>query len=116
MITKEQFIRFLKNYQTFQTAFNRIDEALMGKKYSSNFYESDLYESVGMMLDIFLETHFTNKGCDLIAAYLFEDVTEYYYQKPQTLFEESKEVMYCFETLDELYDVMLNFREDFFIE
>ena len=70
MISKELFVKFLTKYQTFNEAFERIEEALMGKKYSSNLYESDWYDSVGAMLDLFLESHFTDDGQDLINTYL----------------------------------------------
>ena len=78
MLSKKLFVEFLTQYQIFNSAFERIEEALMRKKYSSNLFESDWYESVGNMLDLFLESHFTEEGRDLINAYLFEDCKEFW--------------------------------------
>ena len=115
MLNKESFIKFISHYKTFNKAFERIEEALCGRKYVSNLYESDWYESVGYMLDIFLESHFTEYGCDLISSYLFEDCTEFWINKDKTLFEDKKEEHYTFNTLEELYDVMLKFKNDYFL-
>ena len=115
MISKELFVKFLTKYQTFNKAFERIEEALMGKKYSSNLYESDWYDSVGAMLDLFLESHFTEDGCDLINAYLFEDCREFWINKDKDLFTDKREEHYEFNSLEELYDVMLKFKNDYFL-
>lgn len=115
MITKELFVKFLSQYQIFNAAFERIEEALMGRKYNSNLYESDWYDSVGTMLDLFLESHFTDNGQDLIDAYLFEDCREFWINKDKTLFEDKKEEHYEFNSLEELYDVMLKFKNDYFL-
>jgi hypothetical protein len=115
MISKELFIKFLSQYQRFNIAFERIEEALMGKKYSSNLYESDWYDAVGYMLDIFLQSHFTEDGCDLIDAYLFENCREFWINIDKDLFTDKGKEHYTFNTLDELYDVMLKFKNDYFL-
>lgn len=115
MITKKLFIRFIEQYQIFDRAFVRIEEALMGRKYSSNLFESDWHESVTGMLDLFLESNFTEEGQDLVNAYLFEDCKEFWINKDKTLFEDSKEEHYTFETLGELYDVMSKFKNEYFL-
>jgi len=115
MITKELFVKYLNQYQRFNTAFERIEEALMGKPYSSNLYESDWVDSVGYMLDIFLQSHFTEEGQDLIDAYLFENCREFWVNKDKTLFEDKKKEHYEFNSLEELYDVMLKFKNDYFL-
>ena len=115
MISKELFVKFLTKYQTFNEAFERIEEALMGKKYSSNLYESDWYDSVGAMLDLFLESHFTDDGQDLINTYLFEDCREFWINKDKDLFTDKREEHYEFNSLEELYDVMLKFKNDYFL-
>lgn len=115
MISKETFVKFLEQYQRFNYAFERIEEALMGNRYSSNLYESDWYDSVGYMLDIFLESHFTEYGCDLINAYLFEDCREFWVNKDKTLFEDKMKEHYKYDSLEELYDVMLKFKNDYFL-
>ncbi len=115
MLSKELFVKFLKHYQRFNNAFERIEEAFMGRKYGSNLYESDWYDSVGFMLDLFLESHFTEGGCDLICAYLFEDCNEFWVSKDKNLFEDEKEEHYEYNSLEELYDTMLKFKKDYFL-
>lgn len=113
MITKKLFIKYLEQYQRFDTAFKRIEEALMGRKYSSNLYESDWCDSVGAMLDLFLESHFTEDGCDLINAYLFENCREFWINKDKDA--DKREEHYEFNSLEELYDIMLKFKNDYFL-
>ena len=115
MISKKLFVKFLEQYQRFDKAFERIEEALMGKKHSSNLYESDWVDSVGFMLDIFLQSHFTEYGCDLINAYLFENCREFWVTEDKNLFEDEKENHYVYNTLEELYDIMLKFKNDYFL-
>lgn len=115
MITKKEFVKYLEQFQRFNTAFERIEEALMGRKYSSNLYESDWCDSVGAMLDLFLKSHFTKDGCDLINAYLFEGCREFWINKDKDLFTDKREEHYEFNSLEELYDVMLKFKNDYFL-
>jgi hypothetical protein len=77
----------------------------MGKKYTSNLYESDWVYSVGCMLDIFIQSHFTDSGCDLITWWLFESVPKIIYQD---------DLKISVETLDELWEYMINNKEDYF--
>lgn len=108
MITKELFVKFLSQYQRFNVAFERIEEALVGRKYSSNLYESDWYDSVGAMLDLFLESHFTEEGVDWISYYLFEDVDDKaaYITRDKDIFNEEKEIRYPLDTIDELWNFL----------
>ena len=115
MITKELFVEFLEQFQRFNSAFERIEKALMGNQYSSNLYESDWYDSVGYMLDIFLESHFTEFGCDLINAYLFDDCREFWADVDKNLFEDKRQEHYVFDSLSELYDTMLKLKNDYFL-
>ena len=115
MITKELFVKFINKYQIYRKAFDRIDEALFGRRHYSNLYESDWNDAVGFMLDIFLESHFTEEGCDLINAYLFEDCKEFWVDESETLFEDKKETHYTYNTIGELYDVMLKFKNEYFL-
>lgn len=119
MITKKLFIKFISDYQKFEKAFERIEEALIGKKYSSNLYESDWYESVGGMLDTFLETHFTEEGISLIIWWLFEDVKKILRIKSDQLdfFDEFKDEdkKISVETIDELWNYMEKNKKYYFL-
>jgi len=116
MISKELFVKYLKQYQRFDAAFERIEEALMGKRYSSNLFESDWYDSVGSMLDLFLESHFTEDGVDWIYYYLFEDVDDKaaYITKDKDMFNEEKEIRYPLDTIDELWDFLQSDKKLYF--
>lgn len=116
MISKELFVKYLEQYQRFNTAFERIEEALMGKKYSSNLYESDWYDSVGAMLDLFLESHFTEYGIDWICYFLFEDIDDKaaYVKQEEDMFNEEKEIRYPLGTIDELWDFLLTDKKSYF--
>ena len=116
MISKELFVKYLEQYQRFNIAFERIEEALMGKKYSSNLYESDWFESVGCMLDLFLESHFTEKGADWISYYLWEDVDDKaaYIIQDKDIFNEEREIRFPLNTLDELWDFLLTDKNLYF--
>jgi hypothetical protein len=117
MITKKEFTDFIKSYQTFYKAFERIEEALMGRKYiCSNLYESDWYESVGKMLDIFIDSHFTEEGADWVNYYLWEDVDDKaaYIKQDKDIFNEEKEIRFPLDTLDELWDFLLTNKKLYF--
>lgn len=116
MLSKESFKKFINNYQEFEEAFDRIEEALLGRKYASNLYESDWYEAVGGMLDSFLESHFTEDGADLVSWWLFEDVDKVIYEKPQQLdffdeFKEGEDKVVPVKTIDELWNYMEKNKE-----
>ena len=100
MINKEEFTEYILNYQAFEQAISRMEEAFSGKKYGCNLFDCDWVDSVGKMLDIFMESHFTETGSDWVFYYLFEDEKEEHYE---------------FNSLEELYDVMLKFKNDYFL-
>lgn len=118
MITKELFIRFIDEYNTFESSFERIEIAIYGKKYSSDLFESDLYRSVEIIVDTFLHSHFTKSGVDLIYWWLFEDVEKIIYEKAEKTeffdeFKEDKET--SVETIGELWDYMEKHKNDYLL-
>lgn len=114
MISKELFVKYLEQFQRFNTAFERIEEALMGRKYSSNLYESDWCDSVGAMLDLFLKSHFTKDGRDLIYWWLFEDVDHIIWQTVDPdLFHGKSEIEYNVNNIEDLYDYLVKFKKDY---
>ena len=116
MISKELFVKYLKQFQRFNAAVERIEGALTGRRYSSNLYDSDWYDSVGAMLDLFLESHFTECGADWICYYLFEDVDDKaaYVTRDKDIFNEEKEIRYPLDTIDELWDFLLTDKNLYF--
>ena len=114
MISKEYFVKFLSNYQKFDNALERIEKSIIGKRcYSID--ESDWAEAVGQMLDLFIYSHFTSAGVDLICAYLWEKCREFWIDIDGDLFSNKRREHYTFETLEDLYDVMLKFKEGYFL-
>ena len=55
MISKEDFFKYLTEFQTFEQAIDRIEIAISGSKYGCNLWESDWYGNVSEMLDIFID-------------------------------------------------------------
>ena len=53
MITKKEFKEFLSKYNKFNEAISRMEEAISGKPYGINLYETDWFGAVEDMLFIF---------------------------------------------------------------
>lgn len=113
MISKEAFIKYLEQYQKFGEAVERLEEALIGKKYSSNIYESDWNQAVDIMFDEFLKTHFNEAGQDLIYWYLFEDVDKIIYY-PKDIFGEDMQIE--LNSLEDLWKYLISNKEEYFNE
>ena len=84
MITEELFVDYITRYKDYDKAINRLGEALCGNKYCDGVYESDWNNDVGIMLDIFLTSHFDEKTCDLIYWWMFEDVDKIIYKEDKS--------------------------------
>lgn len=109
MITKKELFSFITTYQSFEKAIERMEEAISGSKYGCNLFESDWYNSVGKMFDVFLESHFTEVGRDLIYYYLFENCEHIIYEKnDNNLFDKEKEKIYKLNSIDDLWNYMTN--------
>ena len=116
MITKEQFIEFITEYKNFDEAVNRIDKAISGRNWGLNLFECDWYDSVGIMLNIFLDSHFTEDGYDLISWWLFEDVDKVITQKANPdLFNEESEIEYNVEDINALWDYIQKYKNDYLL-
>lgn len=116
MITKEQFIKFITEYKNFEEAIDRIDQAVSGRSWRLNLFECDWYNSVGIMLDTFLDSHFTNNGCDLVTWWLFEDVDKLITQKVDPdLFNGESEIEYDVEDIEALWDYIQKYKNDYLL-
>ena len=115
MITQEEFNSFINSYQTFERAVERVEKAIAGKGHYCYIYETDWFEAVGKMLDIFLESHFTEDGQDLITWWLFEDVEHIIWQTVDPdLFHGKSEIEYNVEEIWDLWDYMVRYKKDYF--
>jgi len=111
MITKELFIDYISQFLTYQEAFDRLEKSLFGERAYrySNLYESDWNMAVGGMLDIFLQSHFTEEAQDWINWWLFEDVKDkkVLVTRHGDLFNKEHKVEYHLNTLEDLWDFLL---------
>ena len=110
MITKKQFIDFITSFKEFEEGINRFDCAITGRSYPTILFETDWYEAVGKLLDIFLDTHFTEEGCEVLTWWLFEDVDHIIYDKPN-LFSEGKNIEYDINDIEDLWNYLLTFKD-----
>jgi len=108
MITKDDFSKFLTEYEFFKKAIDRFGKALGGNEFYY-IYECDWYDSVGIMLEIFIDSHFTEKGADWIYYYLFEDIEDHkvIVTKEADLFGDKEKVEYHLNNIDELWNFLL---------
>ena len=112
MITKDEFSKFLTEYEFFEEATRRMKEAFCGK--SHLFVECDWVDSVGKMLDIFIESHFTEKGSDWVYYYLFENIDD---KKVVIEVEDMfgiEEKEYHLNSIDELWEFLLTDKKIYF--
>jgi len=115
MITKQELFSFITAYQSFEEAIERMEEAISGSKYGCNLFESDWVNSVNGMLDIFIESNFTESGSDLINWWLFEDVDHSLTETVDPdLFNGETKVEYDVNDLEDLWNYMIKFKKDYF--
>ena len=116
MISKEIFVKAIESYQKFQEGIDRLTHAITGNTSSfDGLYDSDWVLAVDTMFDCFLQNNLTDSGIDLTYAYLFENCREFWVNVQEDLFNKEKQEHYSFDTLEELYDVMLKFKSDYFL-
>ena len=116
MITKEEFINFVKAYETFENGIDRIGEVLSGNKpYTINLWDSDWVDAVGKMWDNFMYSHFTEAGCDLINWWKYEDVDHIITQTVDSdLFNGKSEIEYDINNIEDLWSYLTKFSSDYF--
>ena len=114
MITKEEFIKFIKSYQTFVSGTDRLFEALTGSKYN-NVFETDWGGAVGHMLDAFIESHFTEVGADYVFWWLFEEVDHKIWRTVDPdLFSGKSVIEYDVNDIEDLWKYLIKFKNDYF--
>ena len=107
MITKEEFIQYITEFQKFDEAIERIEIAVGGSKCACNLWESDWYSNVSKLLDIFVDSHFTEKGADWVYYYLFENINDKkVIIEVEDMFGTDKKE-YHLNTIDELWNFLL---------
>ena len=95
MITKEIFVEFINNYKYCDNLIDTLNNML-----TVNFYDSKYVNAVGRMLDLFVDSHFSEEGSDLIYWWLFESVKKVIYDNDDKEIELS--------TVEDLWDYLEN--------
>ena len=115
MITKEEFIKFIDQFNSFVQGIERLENAIKGSGGYCELFETDWFINVGEMYDTFLESHFTESGIDLINWWKFEDVDKIIYQKvDRDLFNGKSEIEYNVNEIDNLWKYMMTYKKDYF--
>lgn len=73
MLTKENFIQFIKAYRQADDLFKDISIIIMGKN-NGYYFESPLYDEFGKLSDCFLKSFFTDAGIDLILDWIYNSI------------------------------------------
>lgn len=112
MLSKTEFIDYINEFLSFKKTIDKLSD-LLG---NIPIYESNIYSNVGKMLDLFLDTHFTEEGIDWVCYYLFEDIEDKYVKvtKPKDIFNEKEEFEYHLNSLDELWNFLLTDEKKYF--
>lgn len=116
MITKEEFTEFISTYNKYHEAIDRFDQAITGKSYTTILFETDWDMAVGKMLDLFLDSHFTELGVDWINYYLWEPIEDkrVYITKEADMFYKEEKIEYHLNSIDELWDFLLTDKKAYF--
>ena len=113
MITKEEFVKILTNYQKFRKGVDRFFEALTGNKY---YFECDWIEANDIMFETCIEAIFTEMGADWIFYYLYEDIKDkrLVVTIDADMFEGKKEIEYHLNSIEELWNFLITDKKTYF--
>ena len=110
MITKEEFVNFVKSYEIFENGIDRLNTYL-----HSNLWDCQWIDVVSKMWDNFMYSHFTEAGCDLINWWKFEDVNHIITQTiTPDLFNGKSEIKYDINNIEDLWNYLTKFSSDYF--
>lgn len=102
MISKEEFVKIIKNDKIYHTIIDKIE------KYGISFYESEPHKCYYNLFDFVLEQYFNEDGIDLIYWWLYEDV-----DKVITNEEDNSTIE--LNSAEDLYDYLVNTTETKYI-
>ena len=116
MITKEEFIDFVKTFEEFEKGIDNLGKSLSGDKlYAVNLWDSSWVDAVSKMWDIFMYSHFTEEGSDLINWWKYEDVDHIITQTVDPdLFHGKSEIEYDLNDIEDLWRYLTKFPSDYF--
>ena len=113
MITKEEFVRALTNYQKFHEGIDRLFKAFIGESY---YYTCDWVEAVDIMFETFIHSHFTDTGADWVFYYLYEDIEDkrVLITIEADMFEGKREIEYHLNSIEELWNFLTTDKKTYF--
>jgi hypothetical protein len=110
MITKKEFINFIKSYETFENGIDCLNRYL-----KANLWECDWVDAVSRMWDQFMYSHFTEEGSDLINWWKYEDVDHIItHVIDPDLFHGKSEIEYDVNDIEDLWNYLTKFSSDYF--
>lgn len=74
MITFKEFKSAVDSLSKINNYINILEKA------GINISETDLVQESWKLFDMFIDSHFTEKGCDLVYWWIYEDVSKVIYQ------------------------------------
>lgn len=100
---KEYFVNFIDQHDKYNEEIEKISSF-----FGDTVYDSNLNQSVGMMFDIFIDSHFTEKGADWINAFIFENWRGDIYEK------DTNKVLFTIDNIDDLWDYLCTDPKTYF--
>lgn len=115
MISESLFKSIIKSQLHFEERIREFSESISGEAYG--LYDSDWFNSELDVFDGFLKSNFNDEGVDLIYWWMYDDVEKIIsINVERTLFTDSKVKKISVETLDELWNFINNYKEDYINE
>ena len=113
MITKEEFVKILTNYQKYREGIERIFIALTGEK---SYFECDWMEASDIMFETCINALFTEMGADWIFYYLYEDIEDkrVVVTIDADMFEGKREIEYHLNSIEELWNFLITDKKAYF--
>ena len=113
MITKEEFVKILTNYQKFKNGVKRMFKAFTG---NDVYFECDWLEAADYVLETTIESHFTDLGVDWIFYYLYEDIEDkrVVITIEADMFEGKREIEYHLNSIEELWNFLITDKKAYF--
>ena len=114
MITKEEFVKIITNYNKFQKGIDRIFKAFTGEEYY--YYECDWVETVNLMFETTIYTHFTEAGADWIFYYMYETIEDkkVLITIEADLFNGQRKMEYHLNSIEDLWNFLMTNKKIYF--
>jgi hypothetical protein len=108
MITLEEFKIAILNLKKFEDEVNNLCKTFTGKSYGY-YFETEWYIAATNLFDVLIKSHFSEVGCDLINAFLYDDIKGNWgitLYTDKDLFNEGTKIEIT--TIEDLYNYLLS--------